>query len=227
MTTRVLVVDDHALFRDGVVSLLKAAGMKVVGEAGDGKVAVQEALRLKPDLVLLDIHMPEGGGLIALKKIREQLPDTKVVMLTVSGDSDNLMEAISSGAHGYLLKSLNAKGFLASLEGLQRGEAAMTRATVTQLMGIVSYQANAEEGERKSIKSDLLTEREIELLQLVAQGLSNKAIAQQLNISENTVKYHMKNIFQKTNFQNRTEVAAYAVRNGLIEDVFGGEANNV
>ena len=110
MRTRVLVIDDHALFRDGVVSLLKAAGMSVVGEAGDGKAAVQEALRLKPDLILLDIHMPEGGGLVALKKIRKQLPDTKVVMLTVSEDSDDLIEAISSGAHGYLLKSLNAKG---------------------------------------------------------------------------------------------------------------------
>jgi len=218
MKTRVLVIDDHALFRDGVVSLLKAAGMKVVGEAGDGKAAVQEALRLKPDLVLLDIHMPEGGGLVALKKIREQLPNTRVVMLTVSEDSDDLMEAISSGAHGYLLKSLNAKGFLASLKGLERGEAAMTRTTVTQLMGVVSHQANAEKGEKKGVISDLLTEREIELLQLIAQGSSNKAIAQELHISENTVKYHMKNIFQKTNLQNRTEVAAYAVRNGLIKE---------
>ena len=221
MTTRVLVIDDHALFRDGVVSLLKAAGMSVVGEAGDGKAAVQEALRLKPDLVLLDIHMPEGGGLVALKEIRAQLPETKVVMLTVSEDSDNLMEAVSSGAHGYLLKSLNAKGFLASLEGLQRGEAAMSHATVTQLMGAVSHQTNAEEGEKKGTKSDLLTEREIELLQLIARGSSNKAIAQELHISENTVKYHMKNIFQKTNLQNRTEVAAYAVRNGLIKESTG------
>ena len=223
MKTRVLVIDDHALFRDGVVSLLKAAGMSVVGEAGDGKAAVQEALRLKPDLVLLDIHMPEGGGLVALKKIRAQLPETKVVMLTVSEDNDDLMEAISSGAHGYLLKSLNAKGFLSSLEGLERGEAAMTRTTVTQLMGIVSHQANAEEGEKKGAKSDLLTEREIELLQLIARGSSNKAIAQELHISENTVKYHMKNILQKTNLQNRTEVAAYAVRNGLIKESAGDE----
>ena len=91
MTIRVLVVDDHSLFRDGVVSLLRAAGMKIVGEAGDGKAAVQEALRLKPDLVLLDIHMPEGGGLTALKQIRSQLPETKVVMLTVSENNDNLI----------------------------------------------------------------------------------------------------------------------------------------
>jgi len=220
MTTRVLVVDDHSLFRDGVVSLLKAAGMKVVGEAGDGKAAVQEALRLKPDLVLLDIHMPEGGGLVALKEIRAQLPDTQVVMLTVSEDDDNLVEAVSSGAHGYLLKSSNAKGFLASLEGLARGEAAMTRATMTQVLQAFSQQDEVKDSKaKKKIKSDLLTEREIELLQLIARGFSNKAIAQQLHISENTVKYHMKNILQKTNFQNRTEVAAYALRNGLIKEV--------
>ncbi|MBT3315815.1 MAG: response regulator transcription factor [Anaerolineae bacterium] len=215
---RVLVVDDHSLFRDGVVSLLRAAGMKIVGEAGDGKAAVQEALRLKPDLVLLDIHMPEGGGLTALKQIRSQLPETKVVMLTVSENNDNLIEAITSGAHGYLLKSLNAKGFLASLEGLQRGEAAMTRTMMAQLLGAVSNQANPEEVREKNQKFDLLTEREIELLQVLSQGFSNKAIAQQLHISENTVKYHMKKIMQKTNLQNRTEVAAYAVRNGLIEE---------
>ncbi len=218
MTTKVLVVDDHSLFRDGVVSLLSAAGFKVVGEAGDGKSAVKEALRLKPDLVLMDIHMPEGGGLFALREIRKQLPETKVIMLTVSEDNNILVEAIESGAHGYLLKSLNAKGFLASLKGVQRGEAAMTRSTMTQLMSAL---ANSDrEGSESSTTTnfELLTDREVELLQLVALGLSNKAIAQKLHISENTVKYHMKNILQKTNLQNRTEVAAYALRKGLVDN---------
>ncbi len=218
MTTKVLVVDDHSLFRDGVVSLLSAAGFKVVGEAGDGKTAVKEALRLKPDLVLLDIHMPEGGGLSALREIRKKLPDTKVVMLTVSEDNDILVEAIESGAHGYLLKSLNAKGFLASLGGVQRGEAAMTRSTMTQLMGALANKNHSDTEDSQTADFELLTEREVELLQLVALGLSNKAIAQQLHISENTVKYHMKNILQKTNLQNRTEVAAYALRKGLVDN---------
>lgn len=218
MTTKVLVVDDHSLFRDGVVSLLSAAGFKVIGEAGDGKIAVKEALRLKPDLVLLDIHMPKGSGLHALQEIRKKLPETKVVMLTVSEDSDLLVKAIESGAHGYLLKSLNAKGFLASLEGVQRGEAAMTRSTMTQLMGAISNEDSFETKNSVPSHLELLTEREVELLHLVAFGLSNKAMAQQLHISENTVKYHMKNILQKTNLQNRTEVAAYALRTGLVDN---------
>ncbi len=219
MNTKVLVADDHSLFRDGVVSLLGAAGFNVVAEAGDGKTAVKEALRLKPDLVLLDIHMPEGGGLRALREIREKLPDeTKVVMLTVSEDSNILVEAIQSGAHGYLLKSLNAKGFLASLAGVQRGEAAMTRSTMTELMGALANPNRTDPKGPSAEVFELLTERELELLQLVALGLSNKAIAQQLHISENTVKYHMKNILQKTNLQNRTEVAAYALRKGLVDN---------
>lgn len=218
MSTKVLVVDDHSLFRDGIVSLLNAAGFKVVGEAGDGVNAVKEALRLKPDLVLLDIHMPEGGGLNALKEIRQKLPETKVVMLTVSEESDILVEAVESGAHGYLLKSLNAKGFLASLESLQRGEAAMTRSTVTQLLEALANPNHSDADTSPSASFKLLTEREVELLQLVALGLSNKAIAEELHISENTVKYHMKNILQKTNLQNRTEVAAFALREGLVEN---------
>ena len=223
MTIRVLVVDDHSLFRDGVVSLLEAAGMSVVGQAGDGKSAVSEALRLQPDLVLLDVNMPEGGGLYALKEIQSQLPETQVVMLTVSEDSDTLLEAISNGASGYLLKSLNAKGFLASLEALQRGEAAITRSTTTQLINALAKRGSVRTPESELTPIDILTERELELLQLVASGFSNKMIAQELHISENTVKYHLKNIFQKTNLQNRTEVAAYAVRRGLVKRSDGGK----
>ncbi len=217
MTIRVLVVDDHSLFRDGVVSLLQAAGMTVVGQAGDGKSAVSEALRLRPDLVLLDVNMPEGGGLYALKEIHSRLPETRIVMLTVADDSDTLLEAITSGASGYLLKSLNAKGFLASLEALQRGEAAITRSTTTQLINALAKRGSVRPQESELTPVDILTERELELLQLVARGFSNKMIAQELHISENTVKYHLKNIFQKTNLQNRTEVAAYAVRRGLVK----------
>jgi len=213
MTMRVLVADDHSLFRDGIVSLLKAAGMTVVGEAGNGFEAVEQAVRLKPDLVLLDINMPEMDGLEALRRIRAKLPETKVVMLTVSDGDANLVEAVHAGASGYLLKNLGASGFLSSLEGLQRGEAAMTRKTTAQLVSALSSSAQPEPQHRGGSG---LTTRETELLQLVAAGLSNKAIAQQLHISENTVKYHMKNILQKMNLQNRAEAAAYAVREGLV-----------
>jgi DNA-binding NarL/FixJ family response regulator len=209
---RVLVADDHSLFRDGLISLLEAANLDVVGQVGDGQAAVEATLRLRPDVVLMDIDMPRMNGLEALCLIKEKLPETQVVMLTVSEDDANLFEAIKSGAQGYLLKSLNAEEFLEMLDGLQRGEAAMTRQTTARLMRKV-----AEPSLRQRDPVQRLTEREIELLRLVAAGMPNKAIAQALSVSENTVKYHMKNILQKLGVQNRTEAVAYAIRAGRLE----------
>ncbi len=210
---RVLVADDHSLFRDGIVSLLEAAGFDVVGQVGDGQAAVEAAHRLRPDVVLMDITMPGMDGLQALQIIRTDLPATQVVMLTVSDDDANLFEAIRHGAAGYLLKNLNAEEFLKILEGVEHGEAAMTRQTTARLLHGMAH-ASQPAGE----VADHLTEREADLLRLVAQGLPNKAIAQRLSLSENTVKYHLKNILQKLGVQNRTEAAAYAIRNGLIKD---------
>ncbi len=217
MTLRILIADDHSLFRDGMVSLLRAAGMNVVGEAGDGQEAIDEALRLKPDLVLLDINMPRGGGLEALRQIRKKLPDTKVVMLTVSDDDNNLVEAVTSGAQGYLLKSQDAKGFIASLDSLERGEAAISRKMTTHLMNAMAKGISPRDNESQAELFALLTDRESELLLLVAEGHSNKAIAEEMIVSENTVKYHMKNLLQKLQLRNRTEAAAYAVRIGLLK----------
>jgi DNA-binding NarL/FixJ family response regulator len=214
MAKRVLVVDDHSLFRDGIVSLLKAAGLTVVGEASNGRAAVELAAALRPDLVLLDINMPQMSGLEALRAIRAQAPDTQVVMLTISDSDEDLLDAMRNGARGYLLKSLDAKGFLASLRGLERGEAPMSRQTVSRL---VAQLVDEHRRDTKPRGLNPLTERETELLRLVASGLSNKLIGQQLGISENTVKYHMKQILQKLRLQNRAEAAAYAVRNGLVE----------
>jgi DNA-binding NarL/FixJ family response regulator len=209
---RVLVADDHSLFRDGIVSLLEAAGFDVVGQAGDGQVAVESVLRLRPDLVLMDITMPHMSGLEALRRIKTELPDTQVVMLTVSDDDADLFEAIKSGAQGYLLKSLDASEFFEMLEGLEHGEVAVTRKTATRLV-----QGLADLSRLRSDPLDSLTGREIEILRLVAEGLSNKAVAQALAVSENTVKYHMKNILQKLGVQNRTEAATCAIRAGLLK----------
>ena len=211
---RVLVVDDHSLFRDGIVSLLEAAGFVVVGQAGDGRSAIEKALSLRPELVLLDIHMPELSGLEALKQIKARLPETRVVMLTVSEDEATLVDAIRSGADGFLLKHLSGPEFIDMLEGLKRGEAAITRKTAAFLMKRMSQPDAA----RAESPETVLTEREIEILQYVAQGLSNKAISDELTLSENTIKYHLKNILQKLNVQNRTEAVMYAVRNKLIEE---------
>ncbi|MEK7310513.1 MAG: response regulator transcription factor, partial [Chloroflexota bacterium] len=131
---RVLVVDDHSLFRDGIVSLLEAAGYTVVGQAGDGQAAIEAARRTQPDLVLMDITMPHMSGLEALRQIRVELPDVKVVMLTVSDDDTDLLEAIKAGASGYLVKNLNAEEFLQILSGLEHGEVAMTRQTTARLI---------------------------------------------------------------------------------------------
>ena len=209
---RVLVADDHSLFRDGIVSLLEAAGFDVVGQAGDGRVAVEMALRLRPDLVLMDIAMPQMTGLEALRLIKAESQEMQVVMLTVSDDHADLLEAIKAGAQGYLLKNLNASEFLEMLAGLEHGEAAITRKTAARLI-----EGFADLSRLRSGPLDSLTQREIETLRLVAEGLSNKAIAQALFVSENTVKYHMKNILQKLCVQNRTEAATYAHRAGLLK----------
>jgi DNA-binding NarL/FixJ family response regulator len=209
---RILVADDHSLFRDGLVSLLEAAGYEVVAQVGDGETAVQQAIELQPDLILLDITMPLMDGHDALKELRETLPETKVVILTVSDDDNDLQRAIKAGAHGYLLKSLDADEFLELLDGLQRDEAAITRQIATRLMAQI-----ADPTSNEHIEVETLTDREIEILRHVERGYSNAAIAEATSISQNTVKYHMKNIFQKLDAQNRTEAVANAIRWGILK----------
>jgi DNA-binding NarL/FixJ family response regulator len=209
---RILVADDHSLFRDGLVSLLEAAGFEVVAQLGDGAAAVEAALRLRPDAVLMDITMPGMSGLEALHRIRAEWPEAQVVMLTASDDEASLFEAVEAGARGYLLKSLNADEFIEMLNGLERGEAAMTRQTTARLLTGLSQLSHAHPS-----SPDELTPRERELLELMVKGLSNKEMAQALAISENTVKYHVKHILQKLGVQNRTEAAVQAVRIGLLK----------
>lgn len=208
---RILVADDHSLFREGLVSLLEAAGHEVVGQVSDGEAAVDAARSLRPDLILMDVGMPKMGGLEALRRIRTGQPEMRVVMLTVA-DDDSLFEAIRLGADGYLLKDLHADEFLEMLQALELGEAAMTRQTTARLMKGFADLALAREK-----TPEILSGREIELLRLVAEGASNKAIAQTLSISENTVKFHMKNILEKLGAQNRTEAVTRAFRMGLVQ----------
>jgi DNA-binding NarL/FixJ family response regulator len=208
---RILVADDHSLFRDGLVSLLEAASLDVVGQVGDGEAAVEAALRLRPDVVLMDLNMPGIGGLEALRRLRAEWPTVQVVMLTVSEEQADLVAAVQAGARGYLLKHLKADEFLDMLHGLERGEAAMSRQTTARLMSGVSQIS------RSASDPVNLTDREAELLRLLAEGLSNKSIAQKLSLSENTVKYHLKNILQKLGVHNRTEAATQAIRLGLTK----------
>ena len=213
---RVLIVDDHSLFRDGLVSLLETAGFNVVGEASDGEVAIRETLRLQPDVVLLDINMPRMDGLETIARLRKISPNTTVVMLTASESEQDLLSSIQAGARGYLYKNLGTDEFIAGLHRLENGEPAITLKTASKLM-LGLAQPDSTKKSDKPISP--LTPKEFEVLPHICEGLSNKEISSKLNISENTVKYHIKNILQKLNLKTRAEIAAYAVKNELLPDL--------
>ena len=206
---RVLLADDHALFRDGLASLLTAWDMEVVGQAGDGQEALEKVRALRPDLVLMDIHMPRLNGLEATRIIKAERPDTKVVMVTVSDAEENLFEAIKSGAEGYILKNVPGEEFAQLLSNLARGEPAMSAGLARRLLTEFAHgksAARVQEGEEE------LTAREREVLQEVAEGRTNREVGGVLFVSEETVKYHLKNIMQKLHLRNRAEVVAWAIR---------------
>ncbi len=211
---RILLADDHSLLRDGIASLLGAWGHEVVGQVSNGVDAVELAERLRPDLVLMDIRMPGGSGLAATAQIKASRPETAIVILTVSEDEDDLFSAIKAGAQGYLLKNLEAAQLRTMIDAVGRGEAAIAPATAAR---IIEEFVRRERGpDRTAPDPDRLTEREVEVLRLVTAGLRNKEIASELGISENTAKYHLRNILEKLHAQSRTEVAARAVRDGLV-----------
>ena len=214
MTIRILVADDHKLFRQGLISLMLTHDelVEVVGEASTGDEAVRMAGKLKPDVVLMDIYMPDGNGLQATREIKTRFPKMAVVMLTSSESDEHLYEAVRLGASGYLLKSLDAEELFDLLDGVMHGEAAMTRVMAARLLkGVASNSAH-----NTSHVAEHLTEREVDVLRLVAQGYSNPQIAGELCITVNTVKSHLKNILAKLQLDNRTQVATYAVQSGLV-----------
>ncbi len=208
---RIVLADDHPLFRDGVASLLAAWGHEVVGMAGDGEEAVRLVEQLCPDLVLMDVGMPRVSGLEATRRLAAGGSGAAIVMLTVSEGEDDLFEAIKSGARGYLLKNLEAAQLRAMIEAVARGEAAISSATAARIIAELGRPAPASPPDR-------LTDRETAVLRLVVAGQRNKEIAAQLGISENTVKFHLRNILEKLHAESRTEVAARAVREGLVPE---------
>lgn len=213
MTIKVLIADDHKLFRQGLIGLMRTREdlVEVIGEAETGEEAVRLAGELHPDVILMDIYMPQMDGLQAAKEIHIRHPEIAIVMLTSSERDGHLYEAVQVGVSGYLLKSLDANELFDLLTGVANGETAMTRAMAGRLLKVVaSRMADGEKGEQA------LTERELLVLRLVASGASNQEIAQKLSISVNTVKSHLKNILDKLHLENRTQAATYALKHGLI-----------
>lgn len=211
----ILIADDHALFRDSLRSLLEAHGMTVVGEARNGREAVELAGRLKPEVVLMDLSMPEMDGLAATRLISAEHPEVRVVVLTASDEDAKLFEAIKSGAQGYLLKNLESGEFFSLLEGINRGEPALTPALARKLL---QEFAKPNAGQPQQQDPDALTDRELEVLELLVQGItSNRKLAQHLGVSENTVKFHVRNILDKLHLHNRAQVVSYAIRHRLVD----------
>jgi DNA-binding NarL/FixJ family response regulator len=210
---RVVVADDHRLFRQGLIGLMHTRRdlVRVIGEASTGAEAVDLAEELRPDLVLMDISMPGLDGLQAARALRQARPEVAIVMLTASELDVHLYEAVQLGVSGYLLKSLDAEELFELLEAVARGEAALTRAMAARLLKSVAWHSANPDG-----VAEVLTEREIDVLRLVAGGLSNPQIAARLCITVNTVKVHLRNILDKLQLANRTQIATYALQNGLV-----------
>jgi len=212
---RILIADDHALFRDGLRSLLLAQGHEVIGEAKNGREAVELARQLQPDLLLMDVQMPELDGIAATRLITAEMPSLKVVILTASEAEEKLFDAIKSGAQGYLLKNLEADTFFELLERAHRGEPALTPALARKLL---QEFAKPPEAVAPVTEEETLTAREREVLELMVEGVtSNRKLAKTLGLSENTVKFHVRNILDKLRLHNRAEVVGYALRHGIVE----------
>ncbi len=212
---RVLLVDDHTLFRKGLLGILeKDKHFEVVGEAENGAEGIHKAEQLKPDLVVMDIHMPGTDGIQATRRIRELVPDSKVVILTVSEKDKDLFEAVKSGAHGYLLKTLEPDDLCSMLRGVSEGEAPISRVTASKIL----TEFAAEVAKHSHNAEAELSAREKDVLELLAIGLTNKEIGKKLAMAENTVKTHLKNILNKLHLQNRVQAATYAHERGLVSE---------
>ncbi|HEV7526332.1 MAG TPA: response regulator transcription factor [Acidimicrobiia bacterium] len=212
---RVLVVDDHALFRHGLVSVLRtAAGIEVVGEARDGMEAVEQAAELQPDVVLMDVRMPSVNGIEAARRIRAAQPSVRILMLTESEDEEDLYGAVRAGATGYLLKEVAIDEIADAIRAVASGQALVSPSMTTKLLSEFNALSRrlVEEHDGRS-----LTDRELEVLRLIARGMSNKDIGGELVIAENTVRNHVRNILEKLQVRSRVEAAMYAVREKLVD----------
>lgn len=218
---RILLVDDHPLFLDGLKNLLTARGVQVVGAAHNGLEAFEKARNLHPDVILMDIQMPVCDGLCATRLITAELPEIKIVMLTMSSDDDDLFEAIKSGASGYLLKTEDTEEFFHLLMELERGEPPLSPGLAARILRMFGRQqagqlTGADHVGDDGLPLEPLSPRELEVLTLVAHGMTYKEAGAQMHLSERTIKYHMGEIIARLHMDNRAQAIEFARRTKLI-----------
>ena len=212
-----MICDDHALFRRGLVMVLESEpDIEVVAEAEDGNDAVRKVSEFVPDVVLMDVRMPGIDGIEATRRIAEAVPTTKIVMLTVSDEESDLYEAIKAGASGYLLKEISIEEVSTAVRAVVAGQSLISPSMASKLLTEFTNLSKRAD-ERTTVPTPRLTDRELEVLRLVAQGKSNREIAEDLFISENTVKNHVRNILEKLHLHTRMEAVMYAVREKLLD----------
>jgi two-component system NarL family response regulator len=219
---KILLVDDHPLFLDGLKNLLSGRGLQVAGTARDGLEALEKARILHPEVILMDIQMPVCDGLSATRLISAELPEIKIVMLTMSSDDDDLFEAIRSGACGYLLKTEDTEVFFSRLMEIEQGEPPLSSGLAARILRLFNRSEIGQPGGQNQADGDMhsnniLTPREMEVLTLVAQGLTYKEVGRELHLSERTIKYHMGEIVSRLHLENRVQVIMYARRTGLLK----------
>jgi len=214
---RVLVVDDHALFRRGLeMVLIQESDIEVIGEAADDEAAVARAAELLPDVVLLDVRMPKGSGIEACAAIKDVAPSARIIMLTISDEEADLYEAIKAGATGYLLKEISIDEVAAAVRSVYDGQSLISPSMASKLLTEFALMAKHTNDRNNQVPAPRLTDRELEVLKLVARGLNNRDIAHELFISENTVKNHIRNILDKLGLHSRNEAVLYAIKENLI-----------